>query len=29
MVAFSDSTEVPAPVDRVWDIVSDVEMSPG
>jgi carbon monoxide dehydrogenase subunit G len=28
MVAFSDSTEVPAPVDRVWDIVSDVDNEP-
>lgn len=28
MVAFSDSAEVPAPVDRVWDIVSDVDNEP-
>src|SRR6185436_17657858 len=28
MVAFSDSTKVPAPIDRVWDIVSDVDNEP-
>jgi carbon monoxide dehydrogenase subunit G len=28
MVAFNDSTEVPAPLDRVWDIVADVDNEP-
>ena len=28
MIAFNDSTEVPAPLDRVWDIVADVDNEP-
>ncbi len=28
MVAFNDSTEVPAPLDRVWDIIADVDNEP-
>lgn len=28
MVAFRDSTEVPTPVDMVWDIVADIDNEP-
>ncbi len=28
MITFSDSTEVPAPIDRVWDVVADVDNEP-
>ena len=28
MITFNDSTEVPVPLDRVWDIVADVDNEP-